>query len=52
MDRVSNEEACRKVGKERELVNKVDQRILRWFGHIERMDEYRMAEWQLVVGIG
>ena len=20
-----------------------DQRVLRWFGHVERMDEYRMA---------
>ena len=21
----------------------VDQRVLRWFGHLERMDEYRMV---------
>ena len=26
-----------------ELTSKADQRVLRWFGHVERMDEYRMA---------
>ena len=25
-----------------ELVSKADQRVLRWFGHVERMDDYRM----------
>ena len=28
---------------ERELASRADQRALRWFGHVERMDEYRMA---------
>ena len=28
---------------ERELARRADQRLLRWFGHVERMDEYRMA---------
>ena len=28
---------------ERELASRADQRILRWFAHVERMDEYRMA---------
>ena len=28
---------------ERELASRADQRVLRWFGHVERMDEYRMA---------
>ena len=28
---------------ERELASRTDQRVLRWFGHVERMDEYRMA---------
>ena len=28
---------------ERELASRVDQRVSRWFGHVERMDEYRMA---------
>ena len=39
MDRVSNEEVRRKAGIERELASRADQRVLRWFGHVERMDE-------------
>ena len=31
------------AGIERELASSVDQRVLRRFGHVERMDEYRMA---------
>ena len=26
-----------------ELASRADQRVLRWVGHVERMDEYRMA---------
>ena len=26
-----------------ELASRADQRVLRWFGHVERMDDYRMA---------
>ena len=26
-----------------ELASRADQRILKWFGHVERMDDYRMA---------
>ena len=33
----------RRAGIERELEGRADQRVLRWFGHVERMDEYRMA---------
>ena len=43
MDRVRNEEVHRRAGIERELANRADQRVLRWFGHVERMDGYRMA---------
>ena len=43
MDRVRNEEVRRRAGIERELASRIDQRVLRWFGHVERMDEYRMA---------
>ena len=43
MDRVKNEEVRMRAGIERELANRADQRVLRWFGHVERMDEYRMA---------
>ena len=28
---------------ERELASIADQRVPRWFGHVERMDEHRMA---------
>ena len=43
MDRVRNEEVCTTAGIERELASRADQRVLRWFGNVERMDEYRMA---------
>ena len=43
MDRVWNEEVCRKAGIERELASRADQRVLRWVGYVERMDEYSMA---------
>ena len=43
MDRVRNEEFSRRAGIESELESRADQRVLRWFGHVERMDEYRMA---------
>ena len=43
MDRVRNEEVRRRAGIERELASRADHRVLRWFGHVERMDECRMA---------
>ena len=43
MDRVRNEEVRRRAGIERELASRADQRVLRWFGHVDRFDEYRMA---------
>ena len=43
MDRGMNKEVRRRAGIERELASRADQRVLRWFGHVERMDEYRMA---------
>ena len=43
MDRVRNEEVRRRAGIEMELASRTDQRVLIWFGHVERMDEYRMA---------
>ena len=33
----------RKAGIEKESASRADKRVLRWFGHVERMDEYRMA---------
>ena len=43
MDRVRNEEVRMRAGIERQLASRADQRVLRWFGHVERTDEYRMA---------
>ena len=43
MDTVINEEVRNRVGIERELASRTDQRVLRKFGHVEIMDEYRMA---------
>ena len=43
MDRIRNEEVRRRAGIGRELASRVDQRVLRWFGHVERMDGSRLA---------
>ena len=43
MDIVRNEEVRRRAGIERELACRADQRVLSWFGHVERMDEYSTA---------
>ena len=51
MDRVRNEEVRRRAGMERELASRTDQRVLRWFGHVERMDEYRMARRVFMAGV-
>ena len=40
MDRVRNEEVRRRAGIERELASRADQRVSRWFLHVEGMDEY------------
>ena len=34
------------------LASRVDQRILRWFRHVKRMDDYRMARRVLTAGMG
>ena len=40
---VRNEGVPRRSGIEMELASRADQRVVRWFGHVERMDDYRMA---------
>ena len=52
MDRVRNEEVRRRTRIERELTSRADQRVLRWFGHVERMDEFRMARRVLMAEVG
>ena len=49
MDRVRNEEVRRRAGIEKELASRTDQRLLRWFAHVERMDEYCMERRVLMV---
>ena len=40
MERIRNEEVHRRDGTEKELASRANQRVLRCFGHVERMDEY------------
>ena len=42
--RVRNEDVRRRAGIEMELASRADQRVLRWFGHVERMDDYQIRE--------
>ena len=43
MDRVRNEEVRRRAGIEMELASRADQRVRRWCGHVEIMDDNRRA---------
>ena len=43
LDRVRNEVERARTGVRRELAARVDMKVLRWFGHVERMDN----EWML-----
>ena len=45
MDIVSNEEVRRRSGIIRELPSRVEQRVLRWFGHVESRVEQRVLRW-------
>ena len=48
MDRVRNEEECRRAGIERELESRADQRVLRWFGierELESRADQRVLRW-------
>ena len=51
MNIVRDEEVYRIAGIERELVNRVCQRVLRWFGLVERMNEYPVARRVLVAAV-
>ena len=44
MERVGNGEVRRRAGIKMELESRADQRVLKWSGHVERMDDYRMAK--------
>ena len=51
MDKVRNEELRRRAGIGRELASRADQRVMRWFGHVERMDENRTARMVLTAEV-
>ena len=40
-----------RAGIERKLARRADQRVLSWFGHVERMDDYRMTRRVLMAGV-
>ena len=45
-------EFTRRAGIEKELASRADQRVLRWFGHVVRMDEHRLARRVLMAEVG
>ena len=44
IDRASIVEIRRRCGKPRGVSKKIDQGVLRWFGHVERMGDERLAK--------
>ena len=44
LDRVRNEVVRARAGVRRELAARVDVNVLRWFGHVERMDNERLLK--------
>ncbi len=44
MDRVRNEEVRRRTVVVKELAERAEQGVLRWFGHVERMEEERLVK--------
>ena len=44
LDRVRNEVVRARTGVRRKLAASVDMNVLRWFGHVERMDNERLLK--------
>ena len=44
LDRIRNEVVRARTGVRRELAARVDMNVLRWFGHVERMDNERLLK--------
>ena len=40
-----------RAGIDWELASRANQSVLRWFGHVERMDKYRMARRVLIAEV-
>ena len=51
MDRVRNEEMHIRAILEKEFSSRANQRVLRWFGNVEIMNEYRMARMVLMAEV-
>ena len=50
MDNIKNEEVRRRAEREKELASRANQRVMRSFGHVEKMDEYNTARRVVKVG--
>ena len=44
LDRIRNEEIIRRMGVQNKLSGRVENFVLRWFGHVEIIDDERMAK--------
>ena len=44
LDRIRNEVVRARTGVRRELATRIDMNVLRWFGHVERMDNERLLK--------
>ena len=51
-DMVPNAKVRRRNGKEVSVGAKIDQSVLRWFGHVERMDEERLVRREICTMTG
>ena len=52
MDRVRNEVVRERVGVPEKLSKRVDRKVLKWFGHVERMGSERMTKRVYVSEVG
>ena len=51
LNRVKNAEGVRRTGIVNELVKRMQQRLFRSFGHVERKDEYRISRKALMAEV-
>ena len=51
IERVMHEEELIRAGIKRELASCFNQRLLKWFGHLERMDKYRITKMVLMTKV-
>ena len=51
LDRFRNEEVRERTGVRKDLATRVDRNVLRWFGHVERMDNERLLKRVMNAGV-